>query len=345
MEQKQKTIINIVYYALIVGILYLAIKYLLPACLPFIFGAVFAFFAVIASRKFLKREKKVNVSIALIIIYLLIVLIVGTLLSIGIINIVEFFKSVPTLYKEHLEPIIKVLEDNITNSNNNLPSEVNEYLVQAVASIFDSFKSLVLSASAYLVSVLTAIIAGAPDVLIDVTIMIISSFYFAFDYNHIISFFMNIIPQKTKGVLFEINDFIRNKLFKIIKSYGLIMLLTFVELSIGLTLLGIKNSVILSFLISVLDILPILGVGTVLLPWGIICMFVNKIGLGIGILVMYIIITFIRNIIEPKLVGGELGLHPLATLVAMIIGLRLFGILGMMIVPIVLSFIIAENKK
>lgn len=345
MEQKQKTITDILYYALIAGVLYLVLKYLLPVCLPFIFGAIFAFFSVILTRKIFKNDKKVNISISLVVIYLLILLIVGTLLSIGIINIVDFFKSVPSLYKEYLEPIIKVLQDNITNSNNNLPAEINDYLVQAIASIFDSIKSIVLSVSAYLVSVLTAIVAGAPDVLIDLTIMIISSFYFALDYNNIITYVVDVIPQKTKDVLFKVNDFINNKLLKIVKSYGIIMLLTFVELSIGLTIFGIKNSIILSLLISILDILPVLGVGTILIPWGIICLFINKIALGIELLVLYIIITFIRNIVEPRLVGSELGLHPLATLISMIIGLRLFGLFGMLLLPIVVAFIITEKAK
>ena len=122
------------------------------------------------------------------------------------------------------------------------------------------------------------------------------------------------------------------------------MLITFIELAIGLTVFKINNSVMLSLLISVLDIFPVLGVGTVLIPWGIICLFTGKVLLGIELLILYIIITVIRNIIEPKFVGNDLGLHPLATLVAMIVGLRLFGIVGMLGIPLITAFFVTRKK-
>lgn len=344
MEQKKKLIIDVLYAAIIIGIVYLIYKFLLPACLPFIFGIIFAYIGVKFTKKVFKKDDKLFKSISLAIVYLIVLIIVGVLLSIGITKIVDFFKQVPTLYKTYVEPYITLLEKYLIKTNNNLPSEVNTYLNQAISAVFDTLKNLILNISSALVSFLTTIIAAAPDALINITIMVISSVYFILDYEKIINYLSNVLNDKVKKEIIEVKYFIENNLFNIIKSYGLIMFITFIELVIGLTIFKINNSVMLSLIISILDIFPVLGVGTILIPWGITCLFISKIPLGIEILVLYIIITVIRNIIEPKFVGGDLGLHPLVTLIAMIVGLRLFGIMGMIGIPLIIAFFITRKK-
>lgn len=344
MEQKKKLIIDVLYAAIIIGIVYLIYKFLLPACSPFIFGIVFAYIGVKFAKKVFKKDDKLFKSISLVIVYLIVLIIVGVLLSIGITKIVDFFKQVPTLYKTYVEPYITLLEKYLIKTNNNLPSEVNTYLNQVISTVFDTLKNLILNISSALVSFLTTIIAAAPDALINITIMVISSVYFILDYEKIIDYLSNVLNDKVKKEIVEVKYFIENNLFNIIKSYGLIMFITFIELLIGLTIFKINNSVMLSLIISILDIFPVLGVGTILIPWGITCLFISKIPLGIEILVLYIIITVIRNIIEPKFVGGDLGLHPLVTLIAMIVGLRLFGIMGMIGIPLIIAFFITRKK-
>lgn len=125
-----------------------------------------------------------------------------------------------------------------------------------------------------------------------------------------------------------------------IRSYALIMSITFVELAVGLTLIGVKNSVLIAFVIAVFDILPVLGTGRDHDPLdgdhrgdgGIP-------GWPSGLLVVYLVITVIRNIIEPKIVGSQIGLHPVVTLVSMFAGAQLFGVLGLFGFPIGLSLL------
>ena len=122
------------------------------------------------------------------------------------------------------------------------------------------------------------------------------------------------------------------------------MSITFIELSIGLTLIGVENSIIIALLISIFDILPILGTGGIMIPWAIISLLTNNIGLGISLAIIYLIITIIRNIIEPKIVGKELGLHPLVTLVSMFIGGNVAGLIGLFGFPILLSLFVHLNN-
>ena len=126
---------------------------------------------------------------------------------------------------------------------------------------------------------------------------------------------------------------------KYIKSYMILMVITFVELSAGFLILGIEYAIGLAALIALIDLLPVLGTGGVLIPWLIINIILGNYGLAISLLVLYVVITVIRNILEPKIIGQQIGVHPLAMLVSMYVGLRLFGFVGVFAMPILLVVI------
>ena len=101
-------------------------------------------------------------------------------------------------------------------------------------------------------------------------------------------------------------------------------------------LLGQNNAVLLAAIISIIDILPVLGTGAVVIPWALICLFTGNIWKALGLIVMYIIITIIRNFLEPKVIGNQVGLHPLITLLSMFCGLKLLGAVGLFGFPLTL---------
>lgn len=114
------------------------------------------------------------------------------------------------------------------------------------------------------------------------------------------------------------------------------MLITFTELTIGLLLIGQSNAILLAAIICVIDILPVLGTGAVVIPWALISLFTGNILKAIGLILMYIVITIIRNFLEPKVIGNQVGLHPLITLLSMFCGLRLLGFVGLFGFPLTL---------
>lgn len=120
--------------------------------------------------------------------------------------------------------------------------------------------------------------------------------------------------------------------------------LTFAELSAGLLLLGIPNAILVAALIAVVDILPVLGTGTVVLPWAAFALLQGQHRLFIGLLVMYAVIALVRNILEPRLVSHQIGLHPLATLFFMYVGLQILGLAGMLLFP-VLAMVSVQLQK
>ena len=168
-----------------------------------------------------------------------------------------------------------------------------------------------------------------PGLFVKLLMMIISTFFIALDYDRIASFFVRQLSENGRTIFWEIKDYVTGTLFVCIRSYAIIMSITFVELSIGLSIIGIENAVMIALLIAVFDILPVLGTGGIMIPWAVITAIQGEYKLAIALFAVYIVVTIIRNIIEPKIVGSQLGLHPVATLASLFVGAQLFGAVGL----------------
>ena len=169
--------------------------------------------------------------------------------------------------------------------------------------------------------------------------MIFTTIFVVADYEGIAGFCQTHIPGNIKKILGNIRIYLTDTLFVVIRSYVLIMLLTFGELSILFSLFGIEHPVIKAAVIALLDILPILGTGGIMIPWAVISLVLGYTKLGLELFLIYGIVTVIRNYVEPKIVGAQLSLHPIITLVSMFIGLRLFGFWGLFGLPVGISFL------
>lgn len=123
------------------------------------------------------------------------------------------------------------------------------------------------------------------------------------------------------------------------RSYLLLGLLTFLLSFIGLAVLGVPYAFLLACVIALVDLLPLLGTGIVLIPWGGVCLLTGRVRLGVGLLVLYGVTTLARQVAEPRLVGKGLGLHPLLSLLAAWGGWRLGGVLGMLAGPLAVAFL------
>ena len=129
------------------------------------------------------------------------------------------------------------------------------------------------------------------------------------------------------------------------RSYALILLITFGEIALGLTIVGVKHAAGIAVAIAIFDILPVVGSGLVLLPWTIVTLISGNLAQGIGLGVIYVVVIVVRQIMEPKIVGDRVGLHPIVTLLSMVLGVYLFGGIGLLGLPITVALIHALNKQ
>ena len=132
---------------------------------------------------------------------------------------------------------------------------------------------------------------------------------------------------------------------KYLRAYFFIIVITFSELYLGFLILDVEYAVGLALLIAVVDILPVLGTGTILIPWTLICFLKKDFYLGIGLAIMYLVIAVIRQIIEPRIVGRSIGLHPLVTLASMYVGLKLGGLLWLILLPVAVNVLKNLNEE
>ena len=206
--------------------------------------------------------------------------------------------------------------------------DLDELTVDALGKLMGSLTSALPSAA-------MSIVAKIPETILTVAVLLISAFYFCTDKEIIGNGLSSLLPDAMRAKLPETKIKITRTLTSYLKAYLLIMLLTFCEMFIGLSLLGVNYALLLSVIIAIVDILPILGTGTILIPWALFSFAVSDSRLGIGLLILYAAVSILRQIIEPKIVGSSLGIHPLATLASIYIGIKLIGLGGLFVGPAV----------
>ena len=344
-EKKKQFIINTVFYAIIICLILLVIKYLVPILIPFIFAFVFASILQLPVKKISGLSENGAKWKRLITIFVGIVFFVGIFLLIAYLGIrtfnlfLNFLEIAPALYQNEILPFLNNFLDMIRQRVAFADVEVAIKIEMVLDNFLRNVGSYISSFSMNAVGRLTSGIAGIPGVVIKLIICIISSFFFLLDYDKVLHFFNQLVPDAYREKTETIKGYVKNTFWVYIRSYFFLFCLTCVELSLGLKILGIPYAPIWGTLIGIFDILPVLGTGGILLPWGIILLVTGNIPMGIGILMVYLIITIIRNILEPKLVGKQIGLHPLATLISLYVGLKVAGIIGMFGFPVTLAIL------
>ena len=192
------------------------------------------------------------------------------------------------------------------------------------------------------------LVRAVPSAVIFTVVMLIAGFYFSTDFAKIWDTLRNLMPAGASRRLSRIKYHVKQLLRQYARAYLLLLTVTFLELYVAFSVLGIDYAFLTAASVALIDILPVLGGGIVLLPWAAAMLISRQLYVGIGLLVTYALVTVVRQFLEPRVVSGALGLHPLLTLFCMYGGYRLFGILGMILAPaavIFLSSVLSENQS
>ena len=188
-----------------------------------------------------------------------------------------------------------------------------------------------------------ALFGRLPGILLFVCVTLIASVYFALDLEKINGAVLSLFPPKWADRLKRIKAGMMKTGFAYLRAYLLLMGLTFVMLLVAFWLAPIPYALLLSFLFALVDVLPVLGVGTMLVPWGLFCLLFGQTGRGVILLVLYAVILVVRQFAEPKIVGARLGIPPLMTLVYLYAGVVIFGFWGILLGPI-LGALLHSNR-
>ena len=349
-ENKRQIIIDIIFYAIIIAILMVVIKYLIPILLPFLLSFVFASILVFPVRKLAGKNNNSKVrrfcAMAVGVVFFVLLFFGIAYLGISLVDwFLGFLEFVPRIYQEEILPLLNYLYMEVVERLTFADADMMAKLTSVFQNFASNIGNYISSFSMNAVRAITAGLAGVPGLIIKLILMIISCFFFLLDYDKVTAFFASLIPKGKEKSVQTIKWYATNTLLVYLKSYTLLCMLTYVELTIGFTILGIPYAPIIALLIAIFDILPVLGTGGILLPWTVILLVMKNYPMGIGMFALYIIITIIRNTLEPKIVGKQIGLHPLATMISLYVGLKLMGFWGMLIFPTSLAIIRSMKKE
>lgn len=343
-EQQKKFITKFFYWMVIAIITYCVMKYAMPVLSPFLIAGIIACIlnrpvSLLSEKSHIKRPW---ICVPIVVLFFIII---GFVFSAAGAEVIEGMKKIaaalPSLFTEIIFPFLEKAADKLTG----LLSVFNPETGEMLSILMQSLREGIMGVSTFLLNGLVGIAAYIPSLFLKTIITIIATVFITIDFEGIKAFVIRQLPDSKRQIFKEARSFFSGTIVRCLLSYMFIFFITFTELALGFTFLGISHSIFLASLIAVVDILPVLGTGTVLVPWGVIALIMGNYGTGFGILLLYLVITIVRNIIEPKLVGKQIGLHPIVTFAGMLLGLKYFGFLGMFGIPLFFAFIYRLNEK
>ena len=345
--KRRRFIINVAYWAIIAAIAYLILRYLLNLLLPFVIALLVAWLLRPLCRFYKKKLPRLStaLTVATVLVFYLLIGGAAILLLVRLLTgMAEYMGKLPTVYTQSIEPGLRKLYADAqalaARFDPNVADVVNQVLPQVISSVGGAVTSFSVGA----VGKLTGIVASLPSVLISALIAVIASFFTAVSFDSMKAFLKRNLPEKVTETAGYVVSSFRSILRQYGKSYLLVMFITFCELLLGLLIIGVRRPVLLAALIAIFDIFPVVGAGTILVPWAVISLLQGKGLQALGLAILYVVILVIRQFLEPKVVGKQVGLPPLVTLACMFVGTSLFGVWGLFGLPIGAAILVNLNN-
>lgn len=334
---KKNKIIRVVLIVLAAGAaLWLGAVFLLPVVLPFLIGLLIARLAQPVVR-FLQERVKLPRWLA----SGLAVLGLFCLLGAGVYwlcrsvcgELARFTQELPVLLQSLAQPMAR-LRSWATGLTERAPEFLAETLRESLDSFFENGSVVAEKGYAALFSLASSTIAGLPDLFLFLVTTVLASFMICSQYEAIWAFADRQLPAAWKNRYESVVTSLRTTLVAWLKAQMKLIGVNFLLLTMGLMLLNVEFPLLFGALIALIDALPVFGTGTVLIPWGILSFLRGNTRMGVGLMLLYGAAYLTRTTLEPRLVGRQMGLNPLLTLLALYAGYRIMGVAGMIVFPI-----------
>lgn len=323
---------GVAFWGVVLGLCYLGLRYALPCFLPLVLGAVMAAALHPAAAGLCRRLGWRYRPCAVLVAVAALTLLGLILWGIGGVVVRQgsaLLPQIPAFYRETLLPLAEELREKWQTlqqgrAGGGWGTSLEEVLQNAVTTL-----------SRRVVGWLGGIASSLLSILFTMTFTVLSTIFFLQDYAGITGFIVRSLPGRWLRPMVESKRYLLGAVQKVLFAYLCIMFITFGEITLGLWLLRVPYFAAIAFAIALLDILPFIGSGLFLIPWGAYHLLISRqTALGAGLLLLYAVVTVVRMWLEPRIVGGRIGLHPLATLTAMYAGLKIFGFWGLLLAPL-----------
>lgn len=315
---------------------WLTTRHLLPIFLPFLLAGLLALLSEPLVRVLCRRchtprwlGAGIGVLIALVMV-ILVTLVLGALL---LRELGSLAGVVPDL-ESTAQSGIRLLRDWLGGMAGQAPTGIRTLLTHSLDGMFSGSSQLLDQISVRLLSFASGVLRALPDSALSLGTWIIASFMISAKLPSIQKTVPALVPKSWKERYLPALKQLKSSLGGWLLAQLKLTAITACVLAVGFLILRIPYGLLWAVLISLVDALPILGTGTVLIPWSVVCFLQGNSAQAIGLLATYVAAALLRSVLEPKLVGKQLGLDPLVTLIALYAGYQLWGLPGMLLAPV-----------
>ena len=323
------------------GLAWISVQYLLPLLLPFLLGSALALAAEpMVKRLSRKIPRGAAAAIGVAATLLLLICILISLTAVAVRELGLLAAAVPDLEQSARSGLL-ALENFLLSFAEKTPDSIRALLSKSVTGLFSSGNTIIEQLLQKLPSLASAFLGWIPGSAVALGTGILSGFMVSARFPKIRSWFSRLKSSEGLGRYLPLLRQIRTALTGWLRAQLTLICMCFLILCAGFLLLRIPYGPVLAFFIALVDAIPILGTGTVLIPWSLICLLQGRSVQAVGLLGIYVVALLSRSIMEPRLVGKQLGLDPLVTLIALYTGFHLWGIGGMLLSPM-LCVVMAE---
>lgn len=317
---------------------YVTLKYLLKPFLPFVAAWITAMLLRPMINRICRRTKLPRKAVSVICLFLVFLLIFG-LLTVVCGRLLSEMRGIAENLMSDATNAVGDVFDYIDSLSDKLPfldrienRDAAERVQKAVVSMIEG---AVASFSAKIPEAVMSFASSLPGMILFAVVFVAATFYMGADVTAVNAFIATQLPASSRHHLFEAKKKLATAGIKYVKAYLMILFITFVQLLIGFLCLQIPYALTLAAVIALIDILPVLGVGTVLIPWSAVLLIRGEVYTGVGLLIVFAVIWTVRQVAEPRIVGHSTGISPLVTLIAMYTGYQFMGFSGLFVFPLV----------
>lgn len=343
-----------IFVAVMLVLFVLAVMYVTPLVYPFLIGWILAY-ALNPLIRFLQSKARLPrwlaVTLSLLLFVTAAVTIVSALITRIVAEIIHLSQSINgtiNWWRDEFNKFIATPEmQDLINKISAFYNENPKYQQPINNKIADTANLLAQTSSdlvTYFFNGLSNLLISLPNVLTIMVVVLLSSFFIGKDWHKHSATLGGWLPEGIRKSMATVWTDLQKALFGYLRSQFIMISITAVVVIIGLLLLGVQYAITIGLLIGLVDLLPYLGVGAVMVPWIAYTFLYGDLSLGIGLSILYGVILVARQMIEPKVLASSVGLDPLPTLIAMFVGLKLFGVLGLIIGPVSLVILFAFHR-
>ena len=317
-------------------LIWLAIRFFLPLFSPFLLGAFLAFSAEPMVRFLHKRlhiPRSISAGIGVSMAFCLLTMALLCLCAILLRELRHLGTVLPDL-GQTAKTGFSLIQHWFLQLSVHSPASLQPILQQNLNRFFADSAALLDKAIGYLLGLAGSLLSHVPDSALSLGTSMISAFLISARWPHLRRYALRRIPRDWLRWLLAFGKQIRQIFGGWLTAQCKLTGISFVILFLGLVILRIPHALLGASIICLVDAFPVLGTGTILLPWSLICLLQADTPRAIGLASIYVAVTLTRSMLEPKFLGRHLGLDPLVTLMALYVGFRLWGLGGMILAPL-----------